>query len=107
MKAKPTQYDSNQQSTFNLYDLFILINNNIYIYLSLQEIKQTFVRLYLAFNLFHAAFFYLREIIHPPPPPHPCHVPVTLSREICTECFERLVSNILQGDKMPHFLYCV
>ena len=37
MKAKPTQYDSNQQSTFNLYDLFILINNNI------QEIKQTFV----------------------------------------------------------------
>jgi hypothetical protein len=68
MKAKPTQYDSNQQSTFNLYDLFILINNNIYIYLSLQEIKQTFVRLYLSFNLFHADFFYLREIIHPPTP---------------------------------------
>ena len=40
-------------------------------------------------------------------PPPPCHVPVTLSREICTECFERLVSNILQGDKMPHFLYFV
>ena len=30
---------SNQQSTFNMYDMFILI---IYIYLSLQEIKQTF-----------------------------------------------------------------
>jgi hypothetical protein len=30
-----------------------------------------------------------------------------LSGEICTECFERLVSNILQGDKMPHFLYFV
>ena len=37
----------------------------------------------------------------------PCHVPVTTPREICTECFERLVSNILQGDKMPHFLYFV
>ena len=30
---------SNQQSTFNMYDMFILI---ICIYLSLQEIKQTF-----------------------------------------------------------------
>jgi hypothetical protein len=39
--------------------------------------------------------------------PPPCHVPVTLPREICTECFERLVSNILQGDKMLHFLYFV
>jgi hypothetical protein len=37
-------------------------------------------------------------------PHQPCHVPVTLPREICTECFERLVSNILQGDKMLHFL---
>jgi hypothetical protein len=37
----------------------------------------------------------------PPPPPRP----VALPREICTECFERLVSNILQGDKMLHFLY--
>ena len=39
--------------------------------------------------------------------PPPCHVPVTLPREMCTECFERLVSNILQGDKMLHFLYFV
>ena len=29
--------------------------------------------------------------------------PVPLPREICTECFERLVSNILQGDKMLLF----
>ena len=42
----------------------------------------------------------LLEKIHPPPP---CHVPVTLPNEICTECFERLVSKILQGDKMLHF----
>ena len=56
----------------------------------------------IVFSLFHAAFFYLREIIHPP-----CHVPVTLSHKICTECFERLVNNILQGDKMLHFLYFV
>jgi hypothetical protein len=34
-----------------------------------------------------------------------CHVPVTLPREICTKCFEGLVSNILQGDKMLHFLF--
>ena len=27
----------------------------------------------------------------------PCHVPVTKPREICTECFERLVSNILHS----------
>ena len=33
--------------------------------------------------------------------------PVALPREICTECFERLVSNILQGDKMLHFFYFV
>ena len=26
---------------------------------------------------------------------------------MCSECFERLVSNILQGDKMPHFFYFV
>jgi hypothetical protein len=32
---------------------------------------------------------------------------VDLPREICTECFERLVSNILQGDKMLHFFYFV
>jgi hypothetical protein len=31
--------------------------------------------------------------------------PVALPREICTECFERLVSNILQGDKTLHFFY--
>jgi hypothetical protein len=35
----------------------------------------------------------------------PCHVPVTLPREICTKCFEGLVSNILQGVKMLHFLF--
>ena len=41
-------------------------------------------------------------------PKHPIrHVPVTKPREICTKCFEGLVSNILQGDKMPHFLYFV
>ena len=27
------------------------------------------------------------------------HPPVTKPREICTKCFEGLVSNILQGDK--------
>ena len=37
MKAKPTQYDSNQQSTFNLYDLFILINNNMYIFVATRN----------------------------------------------------------------------
>ena len=36
-----------------------------------------------------------------------CHVPVTKPREICTKCFEGLVSNILQGDKMLHFAYFV
>ena len=41
------------------------------------------------------------------PPPPPCHVPVTLPREICTECFERLVSNIVQGDKMLHFAFFI
>jgi hypothetical protein len=39
--------------------------------------------------------------------PPPCHGLVALPREICTECFERLVSNILQGDKMLHFFYFV
>ena len=34
----------------------------------------------------------------------PSSRPVTLPHEICTECFERLVSKILQGDKMLHFL---
>ena len=34
--------------------------------------------------------------------PPPYHVPVTLPREICTKCFEGLVRNILQGDKMLH-----
>ena len=37
----------------------------------------------------------------------PCHVLVTKPCEIYTKCFEGLVSNILQGDKMPHFLYFV
>ena len=73
----------------------------MYIFVATRN-KTNVCMIYLAFSLFHAAFFYLREIIHPP-----CHVPVTLSREICTECFERLVSNILQGDKMAHFLYFV
>ena len=36
-----------------------------------------------------------------------CHVPVAKPREICTKCFEGLVNNILQGDKMVHFLYFV
>jgi hypothetical protein len=31
----------------------------------------------------------------------------TKPREICTKCFERLVSNILQGDKMLHFAYFI
>ena len=33
--------------------------------------------------------------------------PVTKPREICTKCFEGLVSNILQGDKMLHFAYFI
>jgi hypothetical protein len=53
--------------------------------------------------LLQRAFALLKTSKSPPP----CHVPVTLPREICTECFERLVSNILQGDKMLHFLYFV
>jgi hypothetical protein len=69
----------------------------ICIYLSLQEIKQTFVSLYLVFSLFHTAFV---KKFNPP-----CHVPVTLPHEICTECFERLVNNILRGDKMLHFAF--
>ena len=40
----------------------------------------------------------LREKMQPP-----LSRPVTLPHEICTECFERLVSKILQGDKMLHF----
>ena len=39
--------------------------------------------------------------------PPPCHVPVTKPREICPKCFEGLVSNILQGDKMLHFVYFI
>jgi hypothetical protein len=52
--------------------------------------------------LLQRAFALLKTSKSPPPSP-----PVTLPREICTECFERLVSNILQGDKMLHFLYFV
>ena len=37
----------------------------------------------------------------------PCHVPVDKPREICTKCFEGLVNNILQGDKMVHFAYFI
>jgi hypothetical protein len=37
----------------------------------------------------------------------PCHVPVTLPHEICKECFERLVNNIVQGDQMLHFAFFI
>ena len=46
-------------------------------------------------------FALIFKVSTPPPPP------VALPREICTECFERLLSNILQCDKMLHFLYFV
>ena len=94
-KACRTQYN-NKTNNQHLICMFIL-QVIICIYLSLQEIKQTFVSLYLVFSLFHAAFV---KKFNPP-----CHVPVTLPHEICTECFERLVNNLLQGDKMLHFAF--
>ena len=92
IKAKANNKTNNQ----HLICMFIL-QVIICIYLSLQEIKQTFVSLYLVFSLFHAAFV---KKFNPP-----CHDPVTLPHEICTECFERLVNNMLQGDKMLHFAF--
>ena len=94
-KARRTQYN-NKTNNQHFICMFIL-QVIICIYLQLQEIKQTFVSLYLVFSLFHAAFV---KKFNPP-----CHVPVTLPHEICTECFERLVNNILQGDKMLHFAF--
>ena len=93
-KARRTQY--NNKTNNQLFICMFILQVIICIYLSLQEIKQTFVSLYLVFSLFHAAFVKIQP---------PCHVPVTLPHEICTQCFERLVSNILQGDIMLHFAF--
>ena len=45
MKAKPTQYGK----TFNLYDLFILINNNMYIFVATRNITNVCM---IVFNSF-------------------------------------------------------
>ena len=71
--------------------------------MSLQEIKHTFVlhvSLYLVFSLYHAALFYLREKHSPP-----VTAMLLCLREICTECFERLVTRTqhFKGCKMLHF----
>jgi hypothetical protein len=64
--------------------------------------------LIVGFTIILRAFAFIFEVSPPPPPlSRPCYRAVTLPREICTECFERLVSNILQGDKMLHFAYFI
>ena len=61
-KARRTQYN-NKTNNQHFICMFIL-QVIICIYLSLQEIKQTFVSLYLVFSLFHAAFV---KKFNPPP----------------------------------------
>ena len=70
----------------------------MYLFLATRN-KTNVCMIVFSFCLFHAAFV---KKFNPP-----CHVPVTLPHEICTECFERLVSNILQGDKMLHFAFFI
>ena len=54
---------------------------------------------------YYVGFPFSFQVSTPPPPP--CQVPVAKPREICTKCFEGLVNNTLQADKMAHFLYFV
>ena len=55
--------------------------------------------LIVGFTILHAlGFAFIFQVSTPP---------VTKPREICTKCFEGLVSNILQGDKMLHFAYFI
>jgi hypothetical protein len=49
------------------------------------------------------AYAFIFKVSTPPPPP--LSRPVTLPRENCTECFERLVSKFFQGDTMLHFQF--
>jgi F0F1-type ATP synthase membrane subunit a len=72
--------------------------NNMYLFK-----KQTFVWLCLVFIVYfpQPSSIFVKKFTPS------CHGHVTLPREICTECFERLVSNILQGDKMLHFAYFI
>ena len=49
---------------------------------------------------YHTVWALLSFFKSPPPP-------VTKPREICTKCFEVLVSNNLQGDKMQPLAYFI
>ena len=62
----------------------------------------------ITFLLSHAAFFYLREK-HPPPPvtPKSKYIYLLFGYTVHARlyvCFERLVNNNFQGNKMLHFV---
>jgi hypothetical protein len=92
------EIDQKLNTIIQTFVLF-LVSTNKYILLFINMNKS--YKLNVDCWFYHTAWDLLSFFKSPPP----CHGLVTLPREICTECFERLVSNILQGDKMLHFFY--
>ena len=93
------EIDQKLNTIIQTFVLFLVSTNKYILFINMNKSYKLNVDCWF----YHTAWDLLSFFKSPPP----CHGLVALPREICTECFERLVSNILQGDKMLHFFYFV